>query len=288
LNSNSHAVSTNGKTIATSTQTLSQKLDDFVKLVSHSALKLRSDAQDFQTKELGTLASYTERVDQQLLRLQHALVAIQSNDTLETEALDLARKVLEETHQAFKISFGGWSERLKRTFEEMSMGVKVTGMEALGAVETELKTMGSLLETVIREARGHIDADLETARAAKTLTSVNCKNEVARLQQQNEALIALLENEKLKADNAKDELIRRLSVSLGDFAVERDRSLREAFGVIQSANQNREDETELYAEQHDKLMDRIKNDGTELDGQLQRRSGESKRTRDGAFKVGPY
>jgi kinesin family protein 11 len=149
-----------------------------------------------------------------------------------------------------------------------------------------VKTIGSLLETVIREARGHIDADLETVRAAKTLTSVNCRNEVARLQQQNEVLVALLESERLKADNAKDELVRRLSVFLGDFTVERDRSLREAFGVIQSANQKREDETELFAEQHDKHMERIKNDGTEANGQLQRRSGESKRTRDGAFKVG--
>jgi len=288
LKSNLHAVSMNGKTIATSAHALSQKLDDFVKLVSQSVLKLRSEAEDFQTKELETLASYTERVDQQLLRLQHALTAIQSNDASEAEALHVARKVLGETHQTFKTSFGAWSERLKHTCDEMSMGVKLAGMEALGTVEAELKTMGSLIDIIIREARNHIDADLETARTAKTLTSDNCKNELARLRQQNETLAALLENERLKASTAKDELIRQLSAFLGEFTMERDRSLREAFGAIQNANQKREDETGLFVEQHTKLMEQIKQDGTEVDGRLDRRSGEGKRTREGAFKVSSH
>jgi kinesin family member 11 len=287
LKSNSHAVSTNGRMIATSTHTLSQKLDDFVKLISQSALKLRSEGQDFQTKELRTLASYTERVDQQFLRLQHALLAIQSSDASEAEALDVVRKILAETHQTFKTSFGAWSERFKRTCEELSTDVKLAGMEALGRVEAELKTMGSLVDAVVREARGHINADLETAHAAKALASENCRNEVARLRQQNETLVALLESERLKADNAKDELVRRLSVFLGDFTVDRDRSLREAFGAIQSANQKRESETGKFAEQHSKLMEQIQTDGTEVNGQLQKRSGEGKRTRDGAFKVSP-
>jgi kinesin family member 11 len=267
---------------------LSQKLDDFVKLVSQSALKLRSESQDFQTKEFGTLASYTERVDQQLLRLQHALLAIQSSDASEAEALDVARKILGETHQTFRTNFGAWSERFKRTCEELSMDVKLAGMDALGAVEAELKTMGSLIDAVIREARNHIDADLETARTAKTLASENSRNEVARLRQQNETLVALLESERVKADHAKDELLRRLSGFLGDFTVDRDRSLREAFGAIQSANQKRESETGLFSEQHGKLMEQIQKDGTAVNGQLQKRSAEGKRTRDGAFKVSSY
>lgn len=285
LKSNSHAVSANGRTIATSAHTLSQKLDDFVQLVSHSTLKVQNETQDFRTKELEKLSSYTERVDQQLLRLQNTLLAIQSSDASEAEALGIARKVLGETHQTFKTSFGAWSEHFKRTSEELSKGVKMAGMDVLGAVEAELKTMGSLIDIVIREARDHIDADLETVRAAKTLTSENCKNEVARLRQQNETLAALLESERLKVDNAKDELVRRLSVFLGNFTVERDRTLREALGAIQGANHKREGETEVFAEQHGKLMEQIQEDGTEVNGQLQKRSGEGKRTRDGAFKV---
>jgi kinesin family protein 11 len=264
---------------------LSQKLDDFVKLVSQSVLKLRSETQDFQTQELRTLKSYAEKVDQQVLRLQHTLLAIQSSETSEAEALDVARKILGETHQTFKTSFGAWSERFKRTCEEMSIGVKLAGVDALGAVEAELKTMGALIDTVMREARDHIDADLETARTAETLTSENSRNEVARLRQQNETLVALLENERLKADTAKDELVRRLSVFLGDFTVERDRSLREAFGAIRSENEKREHETEMFSEQHGKLMEQIQKAGTEVKGQFQKRSGEGKRTRDGAFKV---
>lgn len=285
LKSNSHAVSANGRTIATSAHTLSQKLDDFVQLVSHSTLKVQNETQDFRTKELEKLSSYTERVDQQLLRLQNTLLAIQSSDASEAEALGIARKVLGETHQTFKTSFGAWSEHFKRTSEELSKGVKMAGMDVLGAVEAELKTMGSLIDIVIREARDHIDADLETVRAAKTLTSENCKNEVARLRQQNETLAALLESERLKVDNAKDELVRRLSVFLGNFTVERDRTLREALGAIQGANHKREGETEVFAEQHGKLMEQIQEDGTEVNGQLQKRSGEGKRTRDGAFKI---
>ena len=285
LKSNSHAVSANGTTIATSAHTLSQKLDDFVKLVSQSSLKLRNETQNLQTHELGTLASYTNRVDQQVFQLQQALLSIQSSDASEAEALEVARKTLGETHQTFKTSFGAWSERLKRASEEMITGVKLAGVDALGAVEAELKTMGSLIDAVTREARDHIDADLKTARTAATLTNENCRNEVARLRQQNETLVALLESERLRADNAKDELVRRLSAFLGDFTVERDRSLREAFGAIQNANQKQEGETGLFSEQHGKLMEQMEKDGAEVKGQLQKRSGEGKRTRDGAFKV---
>ena len=288
LKSNSHAVSANGTTIATSAHTLSQRLDDFVKLVSQSSLKLRNETQNFQSHELSTLASYTERVDQQVLRLQQALLSIQSSDASEAEALGVARKILGETHQAFKTSFGGWSERFKRTCEETIIGVKLAGVDALEAVEVELKTMGSLIDAVIHEARDHIDADIKIARTAETLTSESCSNEIARLRQQNETLVTLLERERVKADNAKDELVRRLSVFLGDFTVERDRSLREAFGAIENANQKRESETVLFSEQHGKLMEQIQKDGTEVQGQLQRRSGEGKRTRDGAFKVGSH
>jgi kinesin family protein 11 len=167
----------------------------------------------------------------------------------------------------------------------MNAGVKVSGMDALGAVEADLKTMGSLIDTVIREARDLIDADLEAANAARMLTNEKYKNEVVLLRQQNEALVALLESERLNADSAKDELVRRLSAFLGEFTVERDRSLREAFEAIRSANQERENEAELFVEQHGKLMEQIKKQGTDVNGQLQRRSGEGKRTRDGAFKV---
>lgn len=285
MKSTSQVVSSNGQTIANSTQTLSQKLHDFVKLVSQNVAKLRSETNDFQTKELGTLASYVERVDQQLLRLQHALQAVQSSEASEAEALDTVKTIVWETHQTIKTSFGTWSERFKRTCDEMNAEIKLSGIDALGAVEADLKTMGSLIETVTRETRELIDADLEAANTARMLTSEKCKHEVVLLQQQNEALVALLESERLKADNAKDELVRRFSAFLGEFTVERDRSLREAFKVIQSANQEQENEAEFFGEQHGKLMEQIKKQGTEVNGQLQRRSGEGKRTRDGAFKV---
>jgi kinesin family protein 11 len=278
-------VLTNGRTVSTSSHALSQKLDEFTKLVCRIALKLRTEAQDSQAKELATLDSYVERIDEQLLRIQDTLGAIQTSNTSETEALGVARKVLEETHEWFRTSFSAWNERLTTSCEEMCTSVKQAGTEAFVALEAELRTMSSLFDATVREVLERIDFECNAVREANILTSGNSENELIWLKQQNETLLALLESERQRGDEAKEKLARRLSALLDGFMAEKNKNLQEAIDIIQSGIEQREEDARLFDVKHSKIMEVLEKSGVEGNKLMQRRVGEGKRTRDGAFKV---
>jgi len=113
-----------------------------------------------------------KRIDQQFLHLQNSLDVIQTSNASETEALATVRKVLKDTHETFKTSFGAWSGRLESTCEELSMGLKLAGVEAFVAVEAEMKAMSSSVDAAMREALEHIDFG---CGALKALTDDNSK-----------------------------------------------------------------------------------------------------------------
>ncbi|RDB21393.1 Kinesin-like protein bimC [Hypsizygus marmoreus] len=285
LNSNSQTVLTEGKKISTAGQVLSQKLDHLAKSSSQSMQKLRADAQDFRIKELDALSKTSTRIDKQLEQVRNALSVIQSQDASEADALGIAQKVLKDTHETFKMGFSAWGESLKATCESMSKEVEKSGIEAFGAVEVAVKNMVSLVETVVQEACDHVDAEREAVLHAKTLANDASNDEIARLREQNEALLKMLEHERIKGNKAKDELIQRVSGLLGVFVEERDKSLRDVVGFVQDGNQKSGAGMKAFVEEHDFVMKEMENNGLELTGTLRNRSGEGKRTRDGAFKT---
>jgi hypothetical protein len=157
----------NGRIISTSAHSLSQKLDDFAKSVSRSALMLRTKVQDLQASELVNLTSYVERIDQQLMHLQNIFDAIQNSNSSESDALQAAQKVLEERQKTFTSNTVVWSKRLVSTCQEMCTNIKLAGAESFIAVEADLKTMSSLMDTVVREALEHLNFEHSTVHEVK-------------------------------------------------------------------------------------------------------------------------
>ncbi|KAG5645219.1 hypothetical protein DXG03_006636 [Asterophora parasitica] len=285
LNSNSQAVLTEGTKISQATDVLSKKLDEFAGLSAQSILKLRTETQEFQTKELEILSSRSASIDQQLWRFQEALSVIQAKDATEAGALDIARNVMKETHETFKTGFTVWGQALTKTCEEASRTLGSIGNDAFKSVEAAVKALASLAEAVVQETGAFVQAERESAREAKEFATEASWKEITRLKQQNEALVKMLDVERAKGEKAKDELIQRVSGLLGSFTAERDRSLREAVGVIQEANRSGEEEMRTFMKQHAGVLEHMETIGAEISENLQSRRGEGKRTRDGALKT---
>ncbi|KAJ7285810.1 kinesin 2 [Mycena rebaudengoi] len=265
LTANSQAVLTHGKTISASTSVLSRKLEEFLKSSAQSTLKLRTEAKQFEAKELEALAGHSERIDQQLKRIHSALAVIHAKDTAEAEALGIVQNVLKETHETFRVG------TLKRSCETTCGEVDAAGLEAFTTVEKALKAMGSLVEGVVREARAFVDAERDSV--------------VARLRNQNELLARMLEDEKIKGEKAKDELIQRVSGMLGDFTRERDQNLREAVGAVQARNVQAEEGMRAFEKNHGEVAELMENKGQEVAQRMEKWGGDGKRTRDGALKT---
>ncbi|KAF8077927.1 kinesin 2 [Lyophyllum atratum] len=284
-NSNSETVLTQGTIISEASGTLSQKLDEFAKSSSQTILRVHTETKQFKTKELEALASCSSRIDKQLQSLQETLAVISTNDASEAEALRTAHNVIKETHTTFKTGFTAWSESLSKTCVETCRNLESVGAEAFGSIEVALTTMVSLINTVVQETSDFLDTELENVRQANTLAAEASSGEMNRLTQQNEALMKMLEVERLKGNKAKDELIQRVSGLLGDFTAERDRSLRDAVGVVQEGSRQGKEKLKVFMEKHVEMTDQMESDGVEVAHLLQRRRGEGKRTRDGALKM---
>ena len=109
--------------------------------------------------------------------------------------------------------------------------------------------------------------------------------EICRLQEQNALLGRLLESERGKSEKAKNQLISRISGLLGEFTAERDRGLREAFEEMKNKNSIGEGEMERCGNENGERIANVIRAGEDWGSSLTRRGDESKRLRDGAFKV---
>ncbi|KAJ7856859.1 P-loop containing nucleoside triphosphate hydrolase protein [Mycena olivaceomarginata] len=225
LHTNSQAVLTHGKAMSAATIALSRKLEEFLKASSHSTTKLRTGAKQFEAKEIEALTGHSERVDQQLKCIHSALAVVHAKDTAEAEALAVVQTTLKEMHEAFRVGFASWSNTLKRSCETTYMEINEAGLEAFTTVEKALEAMGGLVENVVREACSFVEAERDSVVEAKMLASNAAAAEMSRLRNQNELLTRMLEDEKLRGEKAKDELLQRVSGLLGEFTKERDRGL---------------------------------------------------------------
>lgn len=152
-------------------------------------------------------------------------------------------------------------------------------------MEKAFKSLGAITETILEEAQGYIASEQKSLQEAKALAENTSKAEVTRLKQQNALLTRLLETERLKAERAKDELLKRISGLLNNFTLERDQSLREAFTEMTESNSTAEAGMLKLGKEQGQTLDAIVGKGNEWSTSLSRRAGEGKRTRDGGFKV---
>jgi kinesin family protein 11 len=219
--------------MSAATIALSRKLEEFLKASSHSTTKLRTEAKQFEAKEIEALTGHSERVDQQLKCIHSALAVVHAKDTAEAEALAVVQTTLKEMHEAFRVGFASWSNTLKRSCETTCMEINEAGLEAFTTVEKALEAMGGLVENVVREARSFVEAERDSVVEAKMLASNAAAAEMSRLRNQNELLTRMLEDEKLRGEKAKDELLQRVSGLLGEFTKERGRGLWDAAGILQ-------------------------------------------------------
>lgn len=95
--------------------TLSAKLDDFMKTAGHSTQNLRTETKAFHTKEHEIMTAHSERIDQQLQRIQDSLCVINAKDDASAEAIGIMQSAVRESQDTIRSSFAAWSDGLRRS-----------------------------------------------------------------------------------------------------------------------------------------------------------------------------
>lgn len=113
---------------------LSAKLDDFMKTASHSTENLRTEAKVYYTKEHEIMTAHSERIDQQLQRIQDSLRIINAKDDASTEAIGIMQSALRESQDTIKSSFAAWSDGLRRSSQVLCSELYSTNQSNFTAV----------------------------------------------------------------------------------------------------------------------------------------------------------
>ncbi|KDQ60800.1 hypothetical protein JAAARDRAFT_204605 [Jaapia argillacea MUCL 33604] len=285
FSSNAKAVLAHGRTLSVEIQCMSSNLEDFSKHTSDHASQLKTEAEQFQVKEIQALTAQSSRIDEHVNGVQTRLQAIQAKEEVSSEAVELLQSTVKQLHDGIKNGFKAWSEGLRKTCDDMCSNLQVSSSSSNKTVESTLASMTAIVETVVREAYSHVEAERKSLQEAKNLAESTVNAEVLRLREQNASLSRMLESEKVKSQRAKDDLIERVSGLLSSFTSERDRSLRETISQVQLENAGSEAEIMRFGEAHGQKIDEASERGKEWRVSVERRSVEGKRTRDGALKA---
>ena len=112
-------MSFHGKSITNELAALSAKLDEFVKTAGHSTENLRAEAKAYHAKEHEIMTAHSERIEQQLQRIQDSLRVINAKDDASAEAIGIMQSAVRESQDTIRSSFTAWSDGLRRSSQAL-------------------------------------------------------------------------------------------------------------------------------------------------------------------------
>ncbi|KAI9065177.1 kinesin-domain-containing protein [Trametes sanguinea] len=285
LGSNMKAVNSHSKTLSSETQAMSTRVDSFMKQAAQHLHKVRNETEQFQTKELEALSAISNRLKEQLERVQEGLQLIHAKEEASKEAIDTIRNTIEEAQASMKSDFAAYADELRQHCEAICEEAETSSLASCNVVEKAFQELGGLIETIKQEALTFVANERKTLQEAKALADNTTNTEILRLKQQNALLTRLLETERVEAKRSADALLERIAGLLGDYTNERDRSLRETFSEMTESNTAAEADMQQLGEKQGQQLEAAVLRGSEWSEELTKRSGEGKRLRDGGIKA---
>lgn len=116
--SNVQAVNSHTRKISSESREFSSKLDDFVKASNQHITNIRTETEQYRTKELETLASISSRINQQIEKVQEALKIIRAREETSDEAARTIHATMQETSEGVKSALSSWTETLRQHCDE--------------------------------------------------------------------------------------------------------------------------------------------------------------------------
>ncbi|KAI0636868.1 kinesin-domain-containing protein [Trametes polyzona] len=283
--SNMKAVNAHSKTLTSETQTMSSKLDGFMKVASQHLTKVKAETEQLQAKEMEALSTISNRLKEQLEKVQESLQVIHSKEETAKDTIDTIRNTISEAQEHMRIGFTTYAEELRKHCETICQEAQASSLASCTAVEKAFQELGGLTEAIKQEALDFVATERKTLQEAKALADNTTNTEILRLRQQNVLLTRLLETERVEAKQSADALLKRIAGLLGDYTNERDRSLRETFSEMTESNSVAEHDMELLGQKQGQQLEAAVVRGSAWSEQLAKRGVEGKRLRDGGMKA---
>jgi kinesin family member 11 len=96
--------------------------------------KLRNESDQFRMKELESPNRHSERIDQQLQRLQEAAQLIEGNDEIPSTAITTIQSLVKLTNDLLNGGFGSWFVCVTKSCDVLCKELEATGAAGFAAV----------------------------------------------------------------------------------------------------------------------------------------------------------
>jgi len=231
------------------------------------------------------LTTRSKRIEERLRLLTESVAVIQSKDNAESNALQTVKTALQEAVESINTESVSWVEKWNGTFQQQRQALDALHDEGFFTLESSLTTLSTMIDDVANDVLQFAEAEKSLMQQAKILAEGASNAEIQRLRKQNQALVKLLDDEKLNAQKAQNDLLQRISGMIGDYMDERDRSLRQAVGLVHDENKRAREALSTFAADHESIMNSSHDKVVEMNSTLHEKSKECKRTSGVAFKV---
>ncbi|KAH9946029.1 kinesin-domain-containing protein [Epithele typhae] len=280
LGSNMKAVALHSKTLSSETQTMSSKVDIFMKSATQHLSKIKDETEGFQAKELEALSAISSRLKEQLEKVQEGLQLIHAKEEDSKNTIETIRTTITEAQESMQVGFTAYAGQLRKHCETVCKEAEASSLAGCTTVEKAFQELGALTEAIKQEALEFIATERKTLQDARALADNTTNTEVVRLKQQNALLTRLLETERAEAKRAADALLDKIGGLLEDFTTERDRSLRVTFSEMTDSNTAAEQKMLQLGQKQGEQLDAAVARGSAWSKHLTKRGVEGKRLRD--------
>ena len=132
--SNLKAVGTHSKVLSSETQTMSTKMDNFMKLATQHLSKIKGETEQFHTKELEALSAISNRLKEQLEKVQESLLLIHAKEESSKEAVDVVRATITGAQESMQVGFDAYAKELRKHCESVCKEAEASSLAGCEAV----------------------------------------------------------------------------------------------------------------------------------------------------------
>ncbi|CAO1636360.1 unnamed protein product [Parajaminaea phylloscopi] len=195
--------------------------------------KITSEILGFRDHEAAELRSFHQEASHRLADLQSSTAALLNEHesghlTLQafTQAVSKSQTELETMLEQHVSGLQNqWANAERRLIESH------TGVTAL--MKRHLASMSEVITSVVQQAHAHVAAERSKIADLSEFTEQASLRETEHLKEQNQHLSSLLAKERSNATTMRDKLTSDVMALIGNYADERDRSLRDAVSSVQ-------------------------------------------------------
>ena len=232
---------------------------------------MRSHMLTFSESQAALISAQSSRIDIQLSKLQASLQAVVTHETESTECVTRIQDVLQSLQKKLANDYVDWVNQTSKAMDailleaEKSSSVQNATVSVKHfsivlflireQVENTVTLLGTIFSRLVESTRSSISAESQAGEHQREAVNSAMQTEIARLQDQNTRLCALLETERRNSKRAREDLVKKVSSLLVDFSEERDRTLREAALGVKEENDLAIERISEQAAEHSNMMD---------------------------------